>query len=43
MKVMIRWGSDGSQLQAINEFKKENTENKTKNQKPKQKPKGREL
>lgn len=31
---MIKWGSDGSQLQAINELKKENTKkNKQKNQK----------
>lgn len=31
---MIKWGSDGSQLQAINELKKENTKkNQTKKSK----------
>lgn len=24
MKVLVKWGSDGSQLQAINKLKKEN-------------------
>lgn len=33
MKVLIKWGSDGSQLQAINKLKKENIKKKNKTKK----------